>query len=286
MINRFNKPYPYSCSWKRTILIALFAGSFITLFLLIFQPFEISKFENKLNLCLSYGVVTFFSIILMNGVVPTMFPSYYNENKWTVTREFFAILNLLFLISIGNFVLILNFVPETQESPVKTLIFSVFTTIVVGAFPTLAIVLLNQIRLERQNTSKALELNKHMPITVSEKSDISIITELKQEKLDLNPNSLIYAQSQGNYTDLILRTDKGLKKEVIRITLTALEAQLNDKYDFFIRTHRSYIVNGQCIRNVKGNAQGYQLQLEASDEEIPVSRNNIEAFNSFYSSLN
>lgn len=286
MINRFHKPYPFTCSWKNTVFIALFAGLFVFLFLLFFQPFGINKYENKLILCLSYGLVTIMSILLMNGLTPVLIPRFYNEQKWTVAREFFAILSLLLVISIGNFLLGFNFMPEIRKAPLNGLMFSTFSTFVVGAFPTLAIVLLNQIRLERQNTRKALELNRHKRIELSEKSEISIVTELKQEQLELNPNSIIYAQSQGNYTDLFLMTEEGMKKEVLRITLTALENQLKEKCDFFVRTHRSFIVNAQRIQKVKGNAQGYQLLLESSEEEIPVSRKNIELFNSFYAALN
>ena len=38
------------------------------------------------------------------------------------------------------------------------------------------------------------------------------------------------------------------------------------------RCHRSYLVNTALVDYVSGNAQGYQLHLKGTDQEVPVGR--------------
>ena len=44
-------------------------------------------------------------------------------------------------------------------------------------------------------------------------------------------------------------------------------------YAVFFRCHRAYIVNLDKIEQVEGNAQGYKLKLQGTEDLIPVSRN-------------
>ena len=47
-------------------------------------------------------------------------------------------------------------------------------------------------------------------------------------------------------------------------------------YPYIVKTHRSFLVNCNYIKEVKGNAKGYQLQIDSYT--IPVSRNLISYF--------
>lgn len=41
---------------------------------------------------------------------------------------------------------------------------------------------------------------------------------------------------------------------------------------FIIRCHRAFLVNIRMVVKVDGNSQGYKLNLEGCEEEVPVSR--------------
>ena len=41
---------------------------------------------------------------------------------------------------------------------------------------------------------------------------------------------------------------------------------------FYIRCHRAFLVNIRMVVKVDGNSQGYKLNLEGCEEEVPVSR--------------
>lgn len=41
---------------------------------------------------------------------------------------------------------------------------------------------------------------------------------------------------------------------------------------FIIRCHRAFLVNIRMVVKVDGNSQGYKLNLEGCEEDVPVSR--------------
>ena len=83
----------------------------------------------------------------------------------------------------------------------------------------------------------------------------------------------MFAKSDGNYLEIYVNNQN---KKLIRATLKHLEALLST-HPNIIKTHRSYLVNTNYIENIKGNAQGYQLQI--TDYIVPVSRTMIPIFN-------
>jgi two-component system LytT family response regulator len=78
--------------------------------------------------------------------------------------------------------------------------------------------------------------------------------------------SILYCEAVGSYT-LIHFSCHDPEKAAYRLHM--IEEELNDEY--FIRCHRSYIVNIFSIRSIV--CRNKQLKLElASGEEIPVAR--------------
>ena len=106
-----------------------------------------------------------------------------------------------------------------------------------------------------------------------------ILTLLPQQTTHLEPSQIIifnialaffddllFAEASGNYTRIITT---GLTL-VPMMTLTALEAQLPSL--FFIRVHRSYIINKSKISHVEGN------RVSIGGLEIAIGENFKERF--------
>ena len=106
---------------------------------------------------------------------------------------------------------------------------------------------------------------------------IQIESRLKKEVLSFYPSQFIYAESDGNYVVFYLKDKENIRKEIIRNSISEIEKQLS-VIPYFMRTHRAFIVNMKKIISKKGNTLGYRLKLLDIDSEIPVSRQNIQAF--------
>lgn len=82
------------------------------------------------------------------------------------------------------------------------------------------------------------------------------------ERLDFQ--DVLWAEAQSNYTIIVAEKESFM----MAITLQEIEKQLQAPY--FIRTHRSYVVNLHKIESIAGNS------LYIRDKSIPVSKNNRE----------
>ena len=71
-----------------------------------------------------------------------------------------------------------------------------------------------------------------------------------------------------------VKIDK-IKKLLIRISLSNILKQVETHS--IKKCHRSYIINLEKVKDLKGNAQGYKLILPEIDSEIPVSRSFISS---------
>jgi len=107
---------------------------------------------------------------------------------------------------------------------------------------------------------------------------VQIGSRLKKEELSFYPSQFVFAESEGNYVVFHLNSDDKIRKVVIRNSIAQIEQQLSP-VPFIMRTHRAYIVNVKKVRSRNGNTLGYHLKLFGSDAEIPVSRQNTQAFN-------
>ena len=62
-----------------------------------------------------------------------------------------------------------------------------------------------------------------------------------------------------------------MKKQILRSSLKRIEIQ--NPYNYIVRSHRAYIVNLKWIHKIEGNAAGYKLHLKDTEITVPVSRN-------------
>jgi DNA-binding LytR/AlgR family response regulator len=78
----------------------------------------------------------------------------------------------------------------------------------------------------------------------------------------LNPEDVLYAEAQSNYTVIV--TDK--EKYTVSTTLGIIEERLNQFG--FLRIHRSYIINLSKIETIEDDT------VTIGQQSIPLSRNN------------
>lgn len=109
----------------------------------------------------------------------------------------------------------------------------------------------------------------HLPAGEALAAAISL--ETGGERLQIQVQQLILIEAADNYCKFVFLADNQRKTRVLRMTLKEAEDALNPHAGFY-RCHRSYLVNGKWVEEVRGNSQAYRLKMAYTEELVPVSR--------------
>lgn len=91
-------------------------------------------------------------------------------------------------------------------------------------------------------------------------------------------DDILYCQSQNNYTYLFLKENK---RVILSKTLKEFE-NLLEKY-FFLRIHKSYLINPNYIKKYNRNDGGYLVMTDG--QSIPVSRNKKDLITQLFDAI-
>jgi hypothetical protein len=270
-----NKPYPLNDDLKHNAKIILFLSIGIFAFLSIFQPVGISSFTKNEIIYLVFGLAaTIFFVLTLNLIVlPSMFPKFFNTNKWDIKREIFW--NIWMLLSISSSALL---VYSKILGPIDIHFSDVLKIILIASIPVAVLITINHDRLLRSHLKSAQLLNKKL-IEKKEQSQklVHFESEYKNDEITLKPDTISVIKSADNYIEIYYEREGALRKHIIRSTLNKAETAIRD-CDFLIRCHRSYIVNIKRIKEIQGNSQGYRLYFEHLDFPVQVSQMYIAEF--------
>jgi hypothetical protein len=289
LLSFLNKAYPYIPSKRPAWLNNLFIGIFVALFLIIFQPFDLSVWQtpNKTLKLIGFGLVSFLMPTLFGWIVFKLVPKHHFEDQWKVWKEILLVMGLLMSIALGN--LLYSKLIHIAEINWKGFINSAIVTVLLGLFPITLAILNKYHRLLRLNLETAQLANDqiaHPPSETSppamtesatdktipsEEKALRFVAENEKDLLEISEKQLLYIESQDNYASVVF-LDKGkIKKQLIRSSLKRMEAQV--QLPHIKRCHRAFMVNLSKVTKVEGNAAGYTLSFSEGDTKVPVSRN-------------
>lgn len=273
--------------WKRSLLF----GAFVCLFLALFRPFGLDGIGERIwPIALGYGAVCSAIMLVMNTLVPLGWPSFFDEERWTVGREIgWSLLNVL-LIGAGNalYSVGVGFVDPSWNA----LLWFELYTLLIGLFPVTVVVLSNEARLSRHYREGSKRVNAgiegsaptvvvprneepthppDLPLKADQAATITLPSENGREDLTLSPDDLLFLRSAGNYVEVHHLHQGRPVRPVMRASLKRLEEALSP-WPRFLRCHKSHVVNLHQVVRVSGNAQGYRLHLREDVDAVPVSR--------------
>jgi len=280
--------YPQRYKFENLIKSSIVVFLIILLFLLMFKPFGVYDPELKMHyffICFLHALAPAIILFVYFGVL-NYFRKTKNQTKWNLLEEFIQIGALLVLIGTASFLmrdLLYNnpnnwswnyFFEEIRNCFVAGIFFYFFLRLSTFYFES------------KKGSPFVLQFT---PLTVKPektvlKSNIFITTQVKQDDFLLDMDQLLFAKADGNYIELTKSNGYQMTTEVKRISLTQFETQITD-YPHLFRCHRTYLVNMYKIKQVAGNSQGYVLSFKETDIKIPVSRKQIDNFNSCYQQL-
>jgi hypothetical protein len=291
MFNLFKKPHPLIFNIYSVIIPSIITFLVIT----VLAPFQFQKLNLKerliigLIIALVVAILISFSVVFLKKIAPKVM----REDKWTVGKEIVLILSVVFIIIIVLSVSIL-FTLDNYTSIFTLLFQTASITIGISIFPIVISILFEQYRHQRMQYKRATVLTKslkneniqlHSTNTAkfTTKNKIVVKSENEDLELQLSEQDLVYIKSEGNYIEVYYLHSNQIQKKLVRNRLKNVEAIL-PKNTFF-RCHNSYIINGNYIIKVEGNARNLELQLKYSEETIPVSRSKAKAISTFIEHL-
>ena len=86
MIDKLKQTFPF-IPFKTVLKRGALIGTFVFLFLSIFQPFGMEGIVEqalKFYIFAGFGIITFISFILLGGFGRLLFPNHYKESNWTL----------------------------------------------------------------------------------------------------------------------------------------------------------------------------------------------------------
>lgn len=284
MFSILHKPYPCNKSIKDNLIISLLVGSFVFTFLLLFEPFDF-LINYTVFVSLGYGLITFAVSFFIAAILPQFFPNYFSDTNWTVLKEIGHMSFIVFMIGVVNFFYAGMGQIAVEQQEVYTLynfVLSLIITFIIGVMPIVIVVLYNQTRLLKKYIVESAKINELKQPKILSTQDIVFKGEGKNEELKFIDNSILFIKSESNYCEIHLSDNDNYRKELLRGSLSSLEESLKE-LDFFVRVHRSYIVNFNNIDKVSGTAQGYKIHFDNVEHSVPVSRKQSAHFKSLVS---
>lgn len=279
IIFRLKQPFPKEENkWRNIILLSLF----VTLFLLVFQPFGIERIGKRYDKYIfigGFGLVTLISLVINLIIIERLFSRFFKEKDWCLYKELFWLFFVIFSIGIGNMFYIALFFNKHYEISMTNVLSYQLRTFAVATFPITLYTITKHNYLFKKHAASATYLNDSLKMESKHGQHnkyICLYSYNKTKKVEFDINDFYFIESKGNNVDIYFYEDDLITSKTLRNSLKKSLEYLADSADI-VQCHRAYIVNLNKINNVEGNSQGLVLKLANCDIEVPVSRGFVDA---------
>lgn len=287
MSSYLSRPYPsvIEDGYSKSIIINITVSVVVFFILFVFKPtlFFKDSISFSISDSLIFTGITFAVSFFYTNIITRLFPKPFDHSSWTVGKEILFLFCILLSISIVNFFVgRIVFYPNEPVS-LYTLFQVIIATFIVGVIPMIVVVSFYLYFNQKKIAEQASTINESISPKPSETKveSYTLRGTGKYETIDLNSDEILFIESVGNYCDIYYLKEGKTAKRTFRATLLSLSNDLPKTK--LLKTHRSFLVNLNMVKQVSGNAQGYQLSIKNYEERlVPVSRSNISIFNEYY----
>ncbi|MEM6800956.1 MAG: LytTR family DNA-binding domain-containing protein [Bacteroidota bacterium] len=254
-----------------------FIGVFVSLFVLLFQPFGMQAFESSVKslILLGYGGIVFLALSFSLLSLKLIRPHWFDAQNWTMGKQLILTIAVIISISLSIYGYSI-FCGVLNEISFKAYSLFLLYSCLLGIFPLATTLLLNRIFSLEERLEKLEDFKAPKPISTSNSDSLYLIGENKQEVLRLKRSDLIYIESRGNYVKVAHYQSGKVVYSQIRSTLENVVNQVEDAAGI-MRVHRAFILNLYQVGEIWGNSKKLRLHIKDTEVEIPVSRSYIKA---------
>ncbi|TDO82987.1 LytTr DNA-binding domain-containing protein [Flavobacterium chryseum] len=281
--------YPIRYQSENLVKSAFVVFAVLFMFLLLFTPFGVYEPEFRMNyflICFFHAFSPALILFVYFGIFNYIKQKNNRFNKWSLLREYAHVGAVLLLCGIASFLMRDLIYNNKLNWLLHYLYEEIRNCFVAGIFFYFLLRLTGFYFQSKKGSPFVLQFVPlaNEPEKTILKSTLFINTQVRQDDFTLDLEHLLFVKADGNYIELTKSENEEVNVELKRISLTQFEKQIT-AYPHFFRCHRAYLVNMFKIQKVAGNSQGYLLSFYNTDLKVPVSRNQIESFNSFYNQL-
>jgi len=291
-----NKPYPYLYTLKRNLIVALSVGT-LSIYLNHVRFKDSFLIDNLIisptSISLITGLLVSFSVIIVLQIIPSLFISNYKRDNWNIGNELLISLGVILTIFMSNYSFFIVVTKDASKLLSIPFFFKLLSYIFITGLGILSVLVwINYTIILKKNLKNVQQLNIQLSnsqkdtniVDVKSNNRVVIPTIIKNEVIEFVIDDLVCIKSNGNYIEIFLKGNNGVKMYLYRATIQELDEKLSE-YDFIIKTHRSYIVNIHYIIKAEGNARNYQLYIDGIEEAIPVARGRFKEFNALFDNV-
>lgn len=269
--------YPDLSGYFKTV-----ASITVVVFLILsfLQPFDIGQHNIIGNTYLTALVYALGAAIVMsiNSLWLLLLPSWFKN--WTLGKDLLVLFYQL--MSIGVAVWLINSYAGASTRQGYTQ--AIFLAFAIGILPYVIVTIFKHSRNLRESLKQAELMNLQLkamqaghPPVFTRAEDNNMFLIVTKPGIRIPVPDFLYAESKGNNLHVFWLDKEEVKTEIFRCTIHEF-TQSNTIHTSFFRCHRSYIVNIDKVRQIQGNAAGYQLILHHELRPVTVARSYVRAF--------
>ncbi|MEM9857429.1 MAG: LytTR family DNA-binding domain-containing protein [Bacteroidota bacterium] len=256
-------PFPKPEFSKQKVIWIVILGLGCSLFILFYNPFEISSQTRDFYLkalIFNLGIIFSACIIFMEWIIPKAFPKAFKN--WNIGKA--LIWYTLVILFTGTIIFLYkSFLGGFSEFGLMDF-FYVFGRVVVISF-TVAVAVVGISQLFNQKRIATLISGENFQIQTADGKSINI-----------SLNDILFATSDDNYVDIHYLENEDRTKVILRSSLKSIEAQIVNPISSIYRCHRQYLINTERFKIVKASSRSMTLILNEYADEIPVSAKYVD----------
>jgi len=263
MQNFLSSPINSFTTSKEKWLFIGFIAVFVTLFLLIFQPFGVNNFDpaHKIGKVFLWSMIGFGLVIASTLAIFEFLLIPFLFKKNTMLVFVLRIISELILVATTIF-LYYNFLGNFHDWHFSSYLDFIFNITVMSIIPIALVILYSSFK----RTKQAYQYLKLQPKQELSQTFLIFESSSGKDSISLTLNDLLFIEAQDNYVSITFLEREKLKKQLLRATMKEIEDKIVS--DFVLRCHRSFIVNMNKVEKVI--KEGHQLKLFIPELSHPI----------------
>ncbi len=266
--NLFSSLYKEVPNWSTTEKLGFIfgTGSFISVFLIFFQPFGVNNYDPQETIrseFLVYMIIMGFWVMILLALNEFLIRKLFPMVLTRITALSWIIWSLVYL-SFGVF-LFYNYLGGWHDWLFSSFLEFIVNIGVMSLIPLAGLLVYFRIR-DLQST-----LDQHYKYADSLETGEKILTlesENQKEQVSMPVKNLVFIESQDNYVAIRHLNNGVLEKSLLRRTLKSIEEL--DLSPALIRISRSFLINKIHLESVVGNRRNLKVNLANHSTSISV----------------